>query len=97
MAEDVLKIAARELGNTESPSGSNRTKYGAWYGLDGNPWCMLSPPLQIFDPPVSRPDLLLLEFRPFLHLVHPLDEIVVGASPALAKKLFLYTRMYGRI
>ena len=41
MAEDVLKIAARELGNTESPSGSNRTKYGAWYGLDGNPWCMM--------------------------------------------------------
>ena len=41
MAEDVLKIAAAELGNTESPSGSNRTKYGAWYGLDGNPWCMM--------------------------------------------------------
>lgn len=41
MAEDVLNIAARELGNTESPSGSNRTKYGAWYGLDGNPWCMM--------------------------------------------------------
>lgn len=41
MAKDVLKIAAGEIGNTESPPNSNRTKYGAWYGLDGNPWCMM--------------------------------------------------------
>ena len=41
MAEDVLKIAAGELGNTESPANSNRTKYGKWYGLDGQPWCMM--------------------------------------------------------
>ena len=38
---DVLKVAAGELGNTEHPANSNRTKYGAWYGLDGNPWCMM--------------------------------------------------------
>lgn len=37
----VLRIAAGEIGNTERPSNSNRTKYGAWYGLDGNPWCMM--------------------------------------------------------
>lgn len=41
MADNLLKIAAGELGTTESPSGSNRVKYGAWYGLDGNPWCMM--------------------------------------------------------
>lgn len=41
MAKDVLAIAAGELGQTESPAGSNRTKYGAWYGLDGHPWCMM--------------------------------------------------------
>lgn len=41
MAKDVLKIAAVELGNTEYPANSNRTKYGAWYGLDGQPWCMM--------------------------------------------------------
>lgn len=41
MAKDVLKIAAGELGTTERPANSNRTKYGAWYGLDGNPWCMM--------------------------------------------------------
>ena len=41
MAKDPLKIAAGELGNKESPANSNRTKYGKWYGLDGNPWCMM--------------------------------------------------------
>ena len=39
--KDVLKIAAGELGTTEFPPNSNRTKYGAWYGLDGQPWCMM--------------------------------------------------------
>lgn len=37
---DPLNIALGELGNTESPAGSNRTKYGQWMGLDGQPWCM---------------------------------------------------------
>lgn len=39
--KDVLKIAVGELGNTEYPANSNRTKYGVWYGLDGQPWCMM--------------------------------------------------------
>ena len=38
---DPLEVARGELGRTESPAGSNRTKYGAWFGLDGNPWCMM--------------------------------------------------------
>ncbi|WP_312280813.1 CHAP domain-containing protein, partial [Oscillibacter sp.] len=38
---DVLNIARAELWYAESPVGSNRTKYGKWYGLDGNPWCMM--------------------------------------------------------
>ena len=41
MSADVLSIAAGELGNTEHPANSNRTKYGKWYGLDGQPWCMM--------------------------------------------------------
>ena len=41
MAKDVLKVAAGELGNTESPADSNRTKYGVWYGWNGQPWCMM--------------------------------------------------------
>lgn len=41
MIRDPLEIARGELGRTESPAGSNRTKYGKWYGLDGQPWCMM--------------------------------------------------------
>ena len=40
-AKDILAVARRELGYTESPAGSNRTKYGKWFGLDGQPWCMM--------------------------------------------------------
>lgn len=40
-ASDILSIARAELGYTESPQGSNRTKYGKWFGMDGNPWCMM--------------------------------------------------------
>lgn len=39
--KDVLAVARKELGYTESPPVSNRTKYGKWFGLDGNPWCMM--------------------------------------------------------
>ena len=34
---DVLNIACGQLGVTASPAGSNRTKYGKWMGLDGQP------------------------------------------------------------
>ena len=37
---EILTIARQELGSTESPAGSNRTRYGKWMGLDGQPWCM---------------------------------------------------------
>ena len=40
-AKRVLDIARAELGYTETPAGSNRTKYGKWFGLDGQPWCMM--------------------------------------------------------
>lgn len=40
-AQELLNIARGELGATESPANSNRTKYGAWYGLDGQPWCVM--------------------------------------------------------
>ena len=40
-ASDILAAARGELGGKESPPGSNRTKYGRWYGLDGQPWCMM--------------------------------------------------------
>ena len=40
-ATDILAIARKELGYKEYPAGSNRTKYGAWFGLNGQPWCMM--------------------------------------------------------
>ena len=40
-ANKILAVARSELGYTESPAGSNRTKYGAWFGLNGHPWCMM--------------------------------------------------------
>lgn len=40
-AERILQIARSELGYTETPAGSNRTKFGKWFGLDGQPWCMM--------------------------------------------------------
>ncbi|MEU3528955.1 CHAP domain-containing protein [Streptomyces sp. NPDC038707] len=33
----VIRIAKREVGYRES--GGNRTKYGRWYGADGQEWC----------------------------------------------------------
>lgn len=40
-AADLIVEARRHLGYTESPPGSNRTKFGAWYGMDGQPWCAM--------------------------------------------------------
>ena len=40
-ASDILAIARAELGYTENPQGSNKTKYGVWFGMNGQPWCMM--------------------------------------------------------
>jgi hypothetical protein len=37
----ALELAISELGYSEYPAGSNLTKYGAWYGVDGQPWCAI--------------------------------------------------------
>lgn len=34
----IVAIAEKEIGYTENPPGSNKTKYGEWYGIDGNSW-----------------------------------------------------------
>lgn len=39
--EKALAAAATYIGVTESPANSNRTKFGAWYGQDGQPWCAM--------------------------------------------------------
>ncbi len=35
----ALAEAHRWIGTSEQPSGSNRTRFGAWFGLNGVPWC----------------------------------------------------------
>ena len=37
----ALAVARRNLGVRESPPGSNRTPFGAWFGEDGVPWCAI--------------------------------------------------------
>lgn len=39
MAADIIGIAKGEIGYSETPPNSNKTKYGKWFGLDGVPWC----------------------------------------------------------
>lgn len=38
-ANDVIKVARREIGVTEYPPGSNKQKYGKAYGWNGVFWC----------------------------------------------------------
>lgn len=38
---DIVRIAEKYLGVKEEPSGSNLTPFGAWYGVNGNAWCMM--------------------------------------------------------
>lgn len=39
--QKLITIATSEIGYTETPRNTNRTKYGKWFGLDGMPWCGL--------------------------------------------------------
>lgn len=35
----IVEIALKEVGYTETPKNSNKTKYGKWFGFDGVAWC----------------------------------------------------------
>lgn len=37
----LLAYAQGQVGYAERPSGSNNTKYGAWYGMNGVAWCAI--------------------------------------------------------
>lgn len=37
----ALEIAKGQLGTEERPAGSNKQKYGEWYGANGQPWCFM--------------------------------------------------------
>lgn len=38
----VIEAAKADLGYTESPPNSNKTKFGEWYGMNGQPWCVMA-------------------------------------------------------
>ena len=40
-AEEILAIAAKEIGYKETPANSNKTKYGEDYGWNGVAWCVI--------------------------------------------------------
>lgn len=40
--QTVIDAARADLGYTESPANSNKTKYGEWYGMNGQPWCVMA-------------------------------------------------------
>lgn len=40
-AAQLLRYAKSQVGYKEKPAGSNMTKYGKWYGLNGQPWCAI--------------------------------------------------------
>jgi CHAP domain len=37
----ALAQARRFVGVAEEPPGSNRTRFGRWFGADGEPWCAI--------------------------------------------------------
>lgn len=39
--QSIIDTAAAENGTKENPANSNKTKYGAWFGFDGAPWCAM--------------------------------------------------------
>lgn len=41
MRQQILHTAASQHGVTESPAASNNNPYGAWYGMNGVPWCAM--------------------------------------------------------
>lgn len=40
-SSDVLKVAISQISYCESPRNSNKTKYGKWFGVNGEPWCAI--------------------------------------------------------
>ena len=35
----IVEIAKGEIGQTETPPNTNKSKYGKWFGFDGVAWC----------------------------------------------------------
>lgn len=39
--QEIVRVAASQVGTKEDPPGSNKTKYGVWFGLNGYKWCAI--------------------------------------------------------
>jgi cell wall-associated NlpC family hydrolase len=39
LRERIVELATEEVGYSETPMNTNKTKYGKWFGLDGVAWC----------------------------------------------------------
>lgn len=39
LRNEIRRVAKAELGYSEFPFNTNKTKYGKWFGLDGVAWC----------------------------------------------------------
>ena len=42
LRQNIIKICKAEVGITEEPLGSNKTKYGEWFGFNGVAWCCIA-------------------------------------------------------
>ena len=83
----VIEVARGELRNTENPAGSNLTKYGFWYGVNGVPWCVIFL-CWVFDQAGERMAFfgggrtascsVLLRWYKEQGLTVPVDEVQVG-------------------
>ena len=40
-AQQILQIAAKQIGVKEKPPGSDKVRYGDWYPMPGAPWCAM--------------------------------------------------------
>jgi len=41
MRNNIIEVAKAEIGTTENPKGTNKTKYGEWFGWNGVAWCAI--------------------------------------------------------
>ena len=83
----VIEVARAELDVCEDPAGSNLTKYGYWYGVNGVPWCVIFL-CWVFDQAGERMAFfgggktascsILLRWYKEQGLTVPVDEVRVG-------------------
>lgn len=66
LRKHIIEIALSQVGEKEYPAGSNKTKYGEWFGLNGVAWCGIfcswvyaQAQATIMSDPSAYPELIL--------------------------------------